>query len=202
MNNSIDIGKSIDFIGRIKPSLLLSGISPSLSGLTDEELAASAATGSTNHFEAIVRRYSSAMYRLAYRLSGNRGDAEDIVQETFVKLFRALPTADTSRPIKPWLYKIAVNTSLSLLRKRSGTKNVNLDEAADFVHSGDFSEISAAGIDAQKALDRLPPAFRQMIVLRAVEDLPFAEIADILDIPEPTARTRFKRAKDMLRSFI
>lgn len=181
---------------------LISFIGPSFETLTDELLAAKAAAGSANHFEALVRRHSGAMFRVAFRLTGSRGDAEDIVQETFVKLWRALPGADTDLPFKPWLYKIAVNTSLSRLRKKKRGRTVDLEEMDNIIHLGDFAGASTDNIDAQAAIDRLTLDYRRVFVLRAVEDLPFADIANILDIPETTARTRFKRAKDRLQKYL
>lgn len=171
----------------------------SIESLSDNELAARAASGSADHFTALVRRYSSAMYRLAYRLIGNESEAEDVAQETFIKLFLALPKADLDPPFKPWLYKIAVNACFSHIRKKKGKHWTGLETADAAARFSDISETVNDRIDAQKALAGLPLNYRQIVVLRAVEELTFAEISEILDIPEPTARTRFKRAKDSLR---
>ncbi|MDP1809500.1 MAG: RNA polymerase sigma factor [Actinomycetota bacterium] len=198
-----NVDRKLKFIDMaIEPALRLLRFAQSLNSVSDEGLAAKAAAGSANHFEALVQRYSSAMFRLAFRLSGSRGDAEDIVQETFIKLWRALPAADTDLPFKPWLYKIAVNTSLSHLRKKNRGQTVDLDATDNLIQLGDFAGVSTDNIDAQTAIDRLPLDYRRIFLLRAVEDLAFADIADILDIPEATARTRFKRAKDQLRQYL
>jgi RNA polymerase sigma-70 factor (ECF subfamily) len=164
-------------------------------------LAARAASGSEEDFERLVRRYSASIYRVVYRMCRSAEDAEDITQETFVKAFRALPAADLSRPIKPWLYKIAVNTALSCLRKKSGKIQVEWCES-EVPAAVDQNETVPEKLDAQEALGRLPIEYRQIIILRAVEDLPFADVAAILDIPEPTARTRYSRARKALGTFL
>lgn len=163
---------------------------------TDEELAQAAVAGSQEDFARLVRRYSDSIYRVVFRLCGSAEEAEDITQEAFIKAFKALPQTDLSRPIKPWLYKIAVNTAVSTLRKRHGRVQVELDEA-ELPPVLDRAQMLPEMIDAQTALARLPLDYRRVMVLRAVEDLPFADVAEILDIPEATARTRFRRARQM-----
>lgn len=168
---------------------------------TDEELAQAAVAGSQDDFARLVRRYSNSIYRVVFRLCGSAEDAEDITQETFVKVFKALPQIDLRRPIKPWLYRIAVNTAVSQLRKRRGRIQVELDEA-ELPPVRDEAEALPDMIDAQTALARLPLDYRRVIVLRAIEDLPFADVAQILDVPEATARTRFRRARQMFDKLI
>ncbi len=177
-------------------------IRPSLTALSDETLAAKAAAGSGDHFEELVRRYADSVYRTAYRLCGNPAEAEDIVQESFIKIFRALPKVRLDLPLKPWLYKIAVNTALSSLRRKAGRPAIGLAAAEETPAPGDDSERAAERMDAQAALATLPPAYRTIVVLRAVEQLSFSEISDILSIPEATARTRFSRAKSMLQHLL
>jgi RNA polymerase sigma-70 factor (ECF subfamily) len=168
---------------------------------SDEDLAYRAVSGSEGDFEQLVRRYSASIYRVVYRICGSAEDAEDITQEAFVKAFKALPRADLSRPIKPWLYKIAINSALSHLRKKSGKIQVEWSEN-QVPAAADQSETIPEKLDAQAALERLPSNYRQIIVLRAIEALPFADVARILDIPEATARTRYSRARKLLENLI
>lgn len=195
-----DYTKHISFKDLAAPGSRAARFDPSFDSLPDEDLAAKAAVGSSDHFEALVRRYSAAIYRFSYRISGGAQEAEDIVQETFIKLFAALPNANPELPFKPWLYKIALNTAISKKRKNKDGGRVPLEYAEAMVAGGDAVESTAERLDAQAAIDRLPADYRAMIVLRAVEDLAFAEIAKVLEIPEATARTRFNRAKNALRS--
>ena len=178
---------------------LMGRFEPSLASMADEALAARAAAGSSQHFEALVRRYSKAIYRLGLRYSGNAGAAEEIAQETFVKVFLALPKARLDIPFKPWLYKIAMNTAISNRRKSKDEYNLPLERAEATVGKGDIAVSVAGRLDAQQAIERLQPDYRLIVILRAIEELSFSEIAQVLDIPEATARTRFKRAKDSLR---
>ena len=168
---------------------------------TDEELAQAAAAGSQDDFARLVRRYSDSIYRVVFRLCGSAEDAEDITQETFIKAFKALPQIDLRRPIKPWLYKIAVNSAVSQLRKQRGRVQVELDEA-ELPPVRDGAEMLPDMIDAQTALAGLPLDYRRVMVLRVIEDMSFADVAEILDIPEATARTRFRRARQMFDKLI
>jgi len=177
-------------------------IKPSLAGATDEELAAKAAGGSSDHFEALVRRYTTAIYRVGYRLTGNTAEAEDIAQETFIKVFRALPKTRLDLPFKPWLYKIAVNTAISHWRKNKDRYQVDLEAADSLTQTGDTGDMVAVRQDIQAAINRLEIDYRRIGVLRVAEDLSFAEIGQVLDIPEATARTRFNRAKTKLQLYL
>lgn len=171
---------------------------------SDEELVLDAAAGSTNHFAALVRRYSSAIYRVGYRLCGDPHEAEDIAQETFVKVFRALPGARLDMPFKPWLYRIAINTAISHLRRRKAQPaDLTVDGPENMGNRGvvpSFADAVALHLDAQAAINSLPLNYRQVVVLRAIEGLGFAEITQILDTPEATVRTWFHRAKTLLRA--
>ncbi len=170
--------------------------------LSDEELAKEAAGGSADHFEAIVHRYSHAMYRLAYRFCHNATEAQDLTQETFVKLYRGLPKARLDLPFKPWLYKIAVNNALSHTRKKQGKLQVEWTETETGAATVDPADAIVTQHNLQAAIDELPFEYRQMIILRAVEELSFEEISTILDIPAATARTKFSRAKKQLRAIL
>jgi len=174
----------------------------STSNLTDEALLARAVTGSEDDFEVLVRRYSSTVYRVAYRFTGSRESAEDATQETFLKIYKALPTVKLDAPFKPWLYKIATNTAISSYRKSRGKTHVSLAAAADrdLATAPDDTALRVVEHDnLQAAISNLPDTYRQVVILRTVADLPYAEVAKILDVPEATARTWFNRAKNLLR---
>ncbi|HEB12345.1 MAG TPA: RNA polymerase sigma factor [Actinobacteria bacterium] len=170
--------------------------------LSDEELAKQAASGSADHFEIIVHRYSGAMYRVAYSFCHNTAEAQDLTQETFVKLFKALPKAKLDLPFKPWLYKIAINNALSHIRKKQEKHQVDWTETETTLASDDPTDAIVKQNDLQIAIDKLPFDYQQMIILRAVEELSFEEISGVLDIPAATARTKFSRAKKQLRAIL
>lgn len=146
------------------------------------------------------------MYRVAYRFCRNATEAQDLTQETFVKLFKALPKAQLDLPFKPWLYKISINTAISHMRKIQGKHRVEWTETETETETSTTTDDHADTIvkqnDLQAAIDELPFEYRQMIILRAVEELSFEEISEVLDIPAGTARTQFSRAKKQLRAIL
>lgn len=160
-------------------------------------------------FGDLVARYHARIYNMAYRMLHSREEAEDITQETFLNVFRALDAFKGER-FSPWVYKIASNLCLDYLRRRRPVM-VSLD--APIGPDGDMSrEIAdetalpeeaalagALGLDVQKAIDGLPPKYRTVVVLRHIEDLSYEEIAEVLGLPLGTVKTRLFRAREILR---
>lgn len=135
-------------------------------------------------------------YRLALSYVKNADDALDVVQES---IYKAISTADTLKNpdyLKTWFYKILVNTSLDLLRRRKKLVVVD-DEALSSFDSGTFD--NCEDIDLQTALDNLPAQYRSVVVLRFFEDLKIEEIAAILDENVNTIKTRLYKSLKMLR---
>lgn len=169
---------------------------------TDEILAQQAAAGKHQAFSELVKRYSGRIYNVAYRFSGNSTDAEDIVQDVFIKVYRALPKARLDLPFRPWIYRIATNTSISHLRSKLAPALP--EEAAKSVPSEEeLPEESAAKAELsarlQQAILKLPINFREVVILRYTEELTFREIGSILEMPENTVKTYFQRAKVILK---
>lgn len=165
--------------------------------------------GHTEFFGDLVARYQTRIYNMAYRMLHSREEAEDITQETFLKVFRALATFKGDR-FSPWIYKIASNLCLDYLRRRRPS-TVSLDspvgpdgdiprEIADETRLLEDTVLAGAlGFDVQRAIDALPPKYRTVVVLRHIEDLTYEEIADILALPLGTVKTRLFRAREILR---
>jgi RNA polymerase sigma-70 factor (ECF subfamily) len=170
---------------------------------TDERLAALAASGDRDAFDALVTRHRQAVYRLCWSASGNHADADDAAQETFVRVYRSLPSYDPSRPFGPWLRKIAWNCGLSARRDAGSGINAVPDglapEAAD---PGPGPEDAASGNEEKRrvagAMAALPAELRTVMVLRAVEGLSYAEIAETAGIPAGTVMSRLSRARERL----
>jgi RNA polymerase sigma-70 factor, ECF subfamily len=167
-------------------------------------------SGDASAFEQIVRSYSGMLFGLSYRMLGDREDAADAVQEIFVRAFAALDSFNQSRPFHPWLYAIAVNHLRSVLRTRTrrprpvsieGTRD-NDSAWIDPIDRSPGPERSTmmqlAERDAQTALDRLPQKYREVFVLRAIENLSVNDVARILRIPPGTVKTRQHRARRLL----
>lgn len=156
-------------------------------------------------WEAIVREHSARTYRLAYRLTGNRPDAEDLVQETFVRVFRSLHTY-TPGTFEGWLHRITTNLFLDQARRRSRVRLELMGEDVDRmpVRSPEHTperefEHQHLDDDVQRALDALAPEYRAAVVLADLEGLSYEEIAVTLGIKLGTVRSRIHRARARLR---
>ena len=160
-----------------------------------------------------MRRYQRPIISLILRVLGEKGNralAEDLAQETFVKAFRKLAAFDTTRRLSSWLFRIAHNTAIDALR-RSRSQSIPAAAAAerevapDELAAPSFPdpvETQALGQALEHALRQLRPEFRAAIMLRYEEGLPFDEIAHVLGVPEPTARSHVHRARKQLASLL
>ena len=175
-----------------------------LETVTEARLVAEALQGSQSAFEQIVRRYQRPVISLIGRITGDRGSAEDLAQDTFVKAFRSLATFDVTRRLSSWLFRIAHNTALDALRgKRPAHLSLDdIDGAAgrDLAAPSDPDPVehAALGQALSSAMSALRPAYRAAVALRYDEGLPFDEIGHILGVPEVTARTYVHRARKEL----
>ncbi len=155
-------------------------------------------------WEEIVAEHSARVYRLAYRLTGNRHDAEDLTQEVFVRVFRSLSTYSPGT-FEGWLHRITTNLFLDGARRKAKIRFDALADDADVRMPGRIAppdaEVLAALFDddVEAALSALPPDFRAAVVLCDVEGLSYDEIADVLDLKLGTVRSRIHRGRAMLR---
>ncbi|MBF0688872.1 MAG: RNA polymerase sigma factor SigE [Cellulomonas sp.] len=156
-------------------------------------------------WEEIVREHSARVYRLAYRLTGNRHDAEDLTQETFVRVFRSLHTYSPGT-FEGWLHRITTNLFLDMARRKQRVRIEPIGDDTDRWSSPDLlatpeRAFEAANLDhdVQRALDALPPEYRAAVVLCDIEGLSYEEIAVTLGIKLGTVRSRIHRARARLR---
>ena len=155
-------------------------------------------------WDEIVERHSDRVYRLAYRLTGNRHDAEDLTQEVFVRVFRSLSTY-TPGTFEGWLHRITTNLFLDQARRKQRIRfDAMTDERADRLTSALPSPDTAYADqrfddDVERALATLPPDFRAAVVLCDVEGLSYEEIAEILGAKLGTVRSRIHRGRALLR---
>jgi len=185
----------------------------------DEALARRAADGDESAFEALVARFQGRVYRLACRLTGSEGEAEDVLQETFLQAYRGLPTFRSEARFATWLYRIATNAALMQNRRRDRRPTEPLEEYAprfdaDGRHALQEAELALAAradeiIDRQRlaeqaraGIERLPEIYRTAFVLRDLEEMPTAEVAAVLGIDAAAVRQRVHRARMMLRGFL
>jgi len=156
-------------------------------------------------WDEIVRTHADRTYRLAYRLSGNRADAEDLTQETFIRVFRSLSDY-TPGTFEGWLHRITTNLFLDMVRRRQRIRFEALgDDAAERLPAGRTGEpeqwFAENNLDPEieSALAALPPDFRAAVVLCDLEGLSYEEIAATLDVKVGTVRSRIHRGRVLLR---
>jgi RNA polymerase sigma-70 factor (ECF subfamily) len=155
-------------------------------------------------WEDIVAQHSARVYRLAYRLTGNPHDAEDLTQEVFVRVFRSL-SSYTPGTFEGWLHRITTNLFLDQARRKA---KIRFDALADDAESrlpgrvpSPDSQVTDGLLDddVEVALADLPPDFRAAVVLCDIEGLSYDEIADVLGVKLGTVRSRIHRGRTMLR---
>ncbi len=169
----------------------------------DERLAGRAATGDRRAFDALVTRHRGAVYRMCWSATGNHADADDAAQETFLRVFRSLSSYDPERPFLPWLRRIAWNCGLSVRRDgQAGLPKVSGEELPDPADPAGGPEDAASGNEEKRrvaeAMAGLPAELRTVLVLRAVEGLSYAEIAEAAGIPAGTVMSRLSRARERM----
>jgi RNA polymerase sigma-70 factor (ECF subfamily) len=157
-------------------------------------------------WDELVRQHADRVYRLAYRLSGNQHDAEDLTQETFIRVFRSVQNYQPGT-FEGWLHRITTNLFLDMVRRRSRIRMEALPEDYDRVPADDpnpeqIYHDSRLGPDLQAALDSLPPEFRAAVVLCDIEGLSYEEIGATLGVKLGTVRSRIHRGRQALRDYL
>ena len=164
-------------------------------------------------FERDAMQYAPQLYSAALRMTRNSADAEDVVQETFLKAYRAYDSFEEGTNLKAWLYRILTNTYINKYRKQQRRPSeVELGELQDLYLFRRLGESSGASYSAEKealdqfvdtdiieALESLPESFRMPVVLADVDGFSYKEIADILDIPIGTVMSRLHRGRKALQ---
>ncbi len=185
---------------------------------SDEALARRAMAGDLAAFETLVGRHQEQVYRLSRRLTGSPADAEEVVQETFLRAYRRLRSFRSEAKFSTWLFRIATNAARMLHRGRARHPTEPLDDYLPRFdrqgrHARDADHARAADADwlldrarlarhARSALERLPEAYRIPFVLRDLEEIPTADVAAVLGISHALVRQRVHRARLMLRGYL
>lgn len=157
-------------------------------------------------WDELVRQHADRVYRLAYRLSGNQHDAEDLTQETFIRVFRSVQNYQPGT-FEGWLHRITTNLFLDMVRRRGRIRMEALPEDYDRVPADDPNPEqiyydSRLGADLQAALDSLAPEFRAAVVLCDIEGLSYEEIGATLGVKLGTVRSRIHRGRQALRDYL
>lgn len=180
----------------------------------NSELAVLAAGGNADAFALIMRRHNKLLFRTARSILKDDTDTEDAVQESYLNAWNGLHTFRSEAKLSTWLVRIVINESLGRLRRKGGqvipldaAVAVDLDQSPQSVsidqNPNGQPEQSAMRAQLRRIIeariDTLPDAFRTVFMLRAVEEMSVEEVAEALDIPEATVRSRFFRARGLLR---
>ena len=184
----------------------------SQAGIDESVLLGQAREGDTHAFAELVRRYEGKIFRLAQHITQNREDAEDVLQETFMKAYEHLDQFKGDSKFYTWIVRIAVNQALMKLRRRKTDKSVSLDEQIDTGEDTVVREIAAWGEDPEEhfsreelgqildtAIQSLEPPYRSVFVLRDIEDMSTEETAEALGLSIPAVKSRLLRARLQLR---
>jgi len=178
-------------------------------GPTDEQLIARFQQGDAYAFDLLVKRYRDPLMNFIYRFVGNRLEAEDLLQETFLRLYKNKHYYQEIARFSTWIYTIAANLAKTELRKRKRRQFFSIH---NFMDSGKDYELPDQGIrpdrstnnaltdeEIQSAISKLSPKFRQIILLRDVQGFSYEEIAQIVKIPLGTVKSRVNRARIRLQ---
>ena len=185
---------------------------PSQAGFDEAPFVAQARKGDDRAFAELVKRYEAKIFRLAQHITQNREDAEDVLQETFLRAYEHLDQFQGNSKFYTWIVRIAVNQALMKLRRRRTDKSVSLDETIDTGEDTVTREIAAWDEDPEQrfsreelgeildsAIQTLAPTYRSVFLLRDVDDLSTEETAEALGLSVPAVKSRLLRARLQLR---
>lgn len=170
--------------------------------------------GDERAYRLIVERYQARVFSLAWRMVRQREDAEDLTQETFVRMFRAAARYDPTRPFAAWLFTIASRLCIDHIRRRrlpsislsmsepGSSEERQMDIEDPGLQPDDVTSRNEEERRTQDLIDSLPPHYRIVVMLRHQEDLSYDEIAAALDMPLGTVKARIHRARALLRGRI
>ena len=182
--------------------------------MDDLKIIESCLLGNTQMFSRLIDNYKNMVYNLTYRMSNNPQEAEDISQEAFLRAFQSLAHFNPSYKFSTWLYQITLNIIRDRFKKKE-LNYVSLDTPVETVDSEFFSQPADLTNNPeqiisqkenlqtiQQAIYSLPLKYREVIVLRHLQDLSYIEIGNILKLPPGTVKVRLYRAREQLRKII
>jgi len=177
----------------------------------DRRLIAESLAGRSAAFGELVRRYQDRLFNAVFRVLENAEDAADVVQDAFINAFQSLNSFKGDSEFFTWLYRIAFNAAISLRRKRKvvlrldgedGDRGSEPADPSDLVRPGQGLERAEEDAQLVAALNRLSPEHRAVLVLKDLEEQKYEDIAEILDVPIGTVRSRLHRARLELRELL
>lgn len=178
---------------------------------TDEELVRKSKEGDERAFGELISRYESKVYSLALKMVRNPEDAEDVLQDTFLRAYRGIKSFQGASTFSTWVYRITANSALMRLRKKQ-LPTVSIEDADERETPVNIADWTPGPVEQllnrelqqvmDEAIQALPPEFRQVFVLRDIEEMSNAEVADILDLSVAAVKSRLHRARLKVRNRI
>jgi RNA polymerase sigma-70 factor, ECF subfamily len=166
---------------------------------TDAQLITRHVAGDQSAFDEIVTRYERRVWAICLRMCGDVEDARDASQDAFITTLRSLGTFRGEAQLSTWLHRVAVNASLDVIRRRTRRRTESLDDtieqASDAAGPDEEADRAHRAAEVHRALKRLAPDHRAVIVLHDLQGLPYPEVADALDVPVGTVKSRLHRAR-------
>ena len=158
--------------------------------------------GNRYAMESLVRLYEKPIYNAAYRMLGNMPDAADATQTTFLKVFQKLNQFDPHYDFFSWIYRIAINEAIDMLKRRSRSESLVKECVADAPGPSDTAIVAEAREKMRRAITELSDDYREVIALKYFNDSSYAQIADALGIAEKTVKSRLYSARQNLRDIL
>ena len=173
--------------------------------MDEKDLISRTARGDAEAFRRLVETYQTPAYRLAARMCGPDG-ADDVTQEAFLAAWRGLPECRGDCRVSTWLYRLVNNAAIDYLRREKRHRDTGDVDDLELPDGGpspqELAERSDTRTAVRRALDKLSPEHRQVLLLRYMQELDYGEIAQALDVSEGTVKSRINRAKSKLRELL
>lgn len=175
---------------------------------TDEQLVRKAQADDDRAFGELVHRYEAKVYSLALKMLRNPEDAEDVLQDTFLRAYRGIKSFQGNSTISTWIYRITANSALMRLRRKH-LPTVSIDDADEREAPINIADWAPGPVEQlltketqqamNEAVEALPPEFRQVFILRDVEEMSNSEVAEVLDLSVAAVKSRLHRARLKVR---
>ncbi|MGN0134200.1 MAG: sigma-70 family RNA polymerase sigma factor [Anaerotignum sp.] len=191
------------------------GGEPSMTDHREKELIAKAKQGDMLAFEELILRHEKIVYNVALRMMNHSEDAKDISQEVFLKAYKNMKNFDERSMFSTWLYRITTNTCIDEMRKRKGKQSYSLEEELENEEGSMQRQIADEGETPEEsllreerksellqALDTLSEEHKAAVILRDIRGLSYEEVAEIVDLPMGTVKSRISRARNQLKNEI
>lgn len=175
-----------------------------ISSLLDDRLAELVRDGNLEAFSELVIRYQAVVFNTCYRLVSQRGDAEDLTQETFIRAYQRFDTFDIRRPFKPWVLRIAINLCWNFLKSKDSKVNFSYNDDIDSMHythklgPEDIALLRERDQIIYSAIASLPPNYRIVLELKHFQNQSYAEIAKLLGMRLSNVKSNLFRARKLL----